>query len=377
MRICRRDALQWAKELIRIRSINPPGRELEAADFCAGRLRDMGCHAALDRFDEGRANVSAHWGNRDDTALIFNGHLDVVPAQGVWKHSPFSAAVEDGLLHGRGSADMKSGIAAIMAAVKALTLTDIIPARGLQILFVSDEEAANKGLLRVLEQRSVKADGCVIAEPTGLRVHLGNRGYSSFYLDAAGTACHACRPEEGKNAIYVMAEAIRRIERWGQELRGRAHPLLGPMSLSVGVIRGGFAPNTVPDNCQIEMEIRVLPGIDLADITAQVHELVGDLAAVRVRSWTPASLAPKDGALAQSALFHAARVTGVESGPAAFPACTEAGFFSENLGIPTILLGPGDIARAHRQDEFVPICEIEQAVDIYTGIALDYVYNSK
>jgi len=368
---CREDAVRWTAEMVRIKSENPPGEEYEVACYCADKLREMGCEVELDAFLPGRANVTAYAGNKEDLGIIFNGHLDVVIAKGEWKYPPYSATIEGDKMYGRGSADMKSGCAAIMAAVKALIQMDCLQEKGVCVSFVSDEESVNKGVKHLLEHTELHAPACIVAEPSQLQVHYGNRGYASFFVRTHGVACHASNPKNGVNAIYKMARIVLKLEEFADTLSQRVNPQLGCMALSVGVIQGGTSVNTVPAFCEIEVEMRVIPGIDAAVMQKELQELLGDEAEVVFRSELLASLVEEDCELVQTAKQCVTEVRG-EAVVTKFPACTEASFFSVGCGIPTILLGPGNVALAHKIDEYVPLDEIRDAVNIYIGIAKHY-----
>lgn len=376
-KICQKDAVKWTRDLVRINSVNPPGDELATARYCEAILRDLGMEAEFDEFEPNRVNVVAYAGNRNDIGIVFYGHLDVVPVSGKWTHDPFSADLVDGNIWGRGSADMKSGCAAIMAAVKAALMMEMPLKKGICVVLVADEEYFNKGCNRLKETTRLKADACVVAEPTQLQVHYGNRGYTSFYIRTYGEACHASNPQAGKNAIYSMARVVMKLEDFADELAMRKNSQLGCMSLSVGTIRGGINLNTVPAFCEIEVESRVFPGTNACAIQKELQALIGDTAEVIVRSNLLASLVPIDSEIVRIASASVSAVTGSEAVVTQFPACSEASYFSVGYNIPTILLGPGDISLAHKIDERVPICQIEGAVDIYVSMLRYYAMGQK
>lgn len=369
----RRKAVEWTQSLVRIPNVNPPGGEAEVARFCAEQLRGAGFDVAVDEFAPGRANLVAYLGNREDLGIVFNGHMDVVPADGEWKLcEPFGAEEKDGMIWGRGSADMKSGCAAAMAAARAVAESGEKLKKGICLCFVADEERVNKGAKRLMETTQIKADACVVCEPTQLQVHYGHRGYASFFIRTYGKPCHASVPSNGVNAIYKMAHAIELLEKYADRLAENCDPLLGRMSLSVGMIHGGVALNVVPPFCEIEVEIRPYPWIDAAMLQSEMQEFLGDLAKVDIRSNLRGSIIPLDSELVRRASACVAQATGKDAVVARFPACSEASFFSVGYGIPTILLGPGDIGCAHKPDERVAIAEIQQAVSVYLDLIRHY-----
>lgn len=370
---CQEDAVRWTQELVKIPSENPPGSELACAQYCAELLTALGMEVHLDPFAPGRANVVAYAGNRDELGIVLNGHIDTVPANEGWHTPPFSAAIHDGCIWGRGSADMKSGCAAMMAAAKYILQSGIPYRRGLALTFVSDEECRNAGAERMLQTVSLSADACIVCEPTQLQIHYGNRGFTSFYIRTHGKSCHGCEPGNGENAIYKMAGVLTKLEKFAHKLESRTNPQLGKVTLSTGVIRGGLSLNMVPDLCEIEVESRVFPGMDAESMRKELQEELGDAAEVVVRSNLLASLVAEDSEIVQNAACCIAQTLGRKAVVDKFPACSEASYFSVKYGIPTILLGPGDIGCAHKPNEFVPVSEVKQAVEIYTRMMQCYM----
>lgn len=372
-RQCEADAVDWCRELVHIDSQNPPGRELACADYCRNILEELGMETVLDEFEPNRANVTAFYGKRDSIGLVFNGHLDVVPANGKWRYAPFEARIEEDRLWGRGSADMKAGCAAVMAAVKYCLKSGMdFSEKGVAVLFVADEESTNKGCKRLMKTLKLTGDACIVAEPTKLEVNYGNRGFASFYIRTTGKACHACEPHNGENAIYKMAEVIRRISEFAEEIALRKDPQLGSMSMSVGMIEGGNSLNMVPDWCEIQVEARVFPGYDAQSLAGELEGILKGIGEVTVRSSLPASLVAVESEIVQRAAASIRTVLKKEPVITKFPACSEASFFSVGYRIPTILLGPGDINKAHKANEYVPLKDIKNAVGIYVQMINSY-----
>lgn len=374
---CRRDAVEWTRELVRRNSENPPGRELDCIRWCGDILRGLGMEVSVDEFAPGRANLTAFAGDRNQLGIVFNGHIDTVPVKDGWDDPPFDAVLRDGCIWGRGSADMKSGCAAMMAAAKYVLQAGLELRRGFALTLVADEECVNRGALRLQRTTPLSADACIVCEPTQLQVHYGNRGFTSYYIRTYGKSCHGCEPRRGVNAIYKMARVLVKLEQFAAEFSQRINPQLGEASMSVGTIRGGTSLNTVPDFCEIELEARVFPGMRADGICRELQELLGGEAAVSVRSELPASLVPLDSGIVRIAGECVRAATGRDAVAAKFPACSEASFFSEGYGIPTVLLGPGDIGCAHKANEHVPVEEIRQAVDIYAMLMEAYSVRMK
>lgn len=370
---CSGKAVEWTKDLVRLNSENPPGHEIECARFCEKTLSFIGFEVKVDEFEPGRANVIALLGNRENTAIAFNGHLDVVPATDGWTYPPFDAYADSERIWGRGSADMKSGCACVMAAARYCVKSGMdFSKRGMIVAFVADEENVNKGSIELSKTDRLCANACVIAEPTDLNINYGNRGYMSFYIRTRGKAAHSCDPFKGVNAIYKMAKVLEKLEMFAFKLRERKNDQLGCVTLNVGRINGGVSTNSVPAECQIEVECRVFPGMDAETMRKELQVVVGDDAEVIVRSNLLASLVPVDSEIVRTAAAIEREIFGREPVIKEFSACSEASFYSVGYGMPTILLGPGDIGVAHKTDEFVPIKDIGNAVKIYIQLINHY-----
>lgn len=360
-------AVELTRQLIRCKPCNPPGDERAPAQLAADALRQAGGFAVeVQEFAPGRCNLLATFGDPDDIALILNGHLDVVPIFGDWTHE--HGALLDGVVHGRGSADMLGGCAAILTAAGCIARSGLRPRRGFQVILVGDEEDKNRGILHILSQKKLRAEAAVIAEPTGMEIHLGNRGFSSFYLTTHGKACHASRPENGVNAIYKMAHAIAGIEAYAESLSAVTDPYLGRATACVGTVQGGIRLNTVPDRCVAEVERRLLPGETLDSVRAQIASAAGPGCEVTDRTFFPASLIDRNHALIRDSESLLGYVLGRTPEIAGFPACTEASMFSVRCGIPTAIIGPGAVTQAHTVNESCPAHEISDCTRFFAAL---------
>ncbi len=217
--------------------------------------------------------------------------------------------------------------------------------------------------------------GAVVAEPTQLHIVDAHKGAVRWDLTTTGRSCHSSRPELGVNAIYRMADLLPLIARYADDLRAsRSDPRLGPATLSVGRIDGGTSVNTVPDQCRIEIDRRLLPGEDAKSALGQLHEYLRQhvdpsLAFAFSAPWLSApALSPTGSAELVARLGRAIdQVAGADQ-VLAVPYGTDAAPLAES-GIPSVVFGPGDIARAHTCDEWVPLAEVEQASEILYRLA--------
>lgn len=378
-RIARGDAVALTRELVRIDSRNPslvpggPG-ETVVADTLASVLREWGFRVEVFDAAPGRPNVVARIGG-GSTSLMFNGHLDVVGTDGM-THEPWSAIEKEGRLYGRGSCDMKAGVAAMCAA--ATRAADQRSDIEIIIAAVADEEFESAGT-RALVAHGVRADAAIVTEPTRLAIMPAHLGFVWVDVITHGRAAHGSRWEIGVDAIrhagLVLAE-LDRID--ADELPKRGHPLLGRPSVHASLIEGGSGMSTYPDRCVVRIERRTIPGETPAQVKAELDDACARVAQRRPKfrgdvvvtfSQEPSDVAvdaPIVRALgdALTASGEAVRIEGMS-------AWTDAALLNA-AGIPAICFGPGDIALAHAAEEYVPIDEIERATNVLTQLAVTW-----
>jgi acetylornithine deacetylase len=232
-----------------------------------------------------------------------------------------------------------------------------------------DEEHTFLGVRRLV-QGGFKADAAVVAEPTQLNIVHAHKGITRWHLSTPGRSCHSSAPEQGVNAIYRMGRLLVAIEQYAAKLRAsRTDPLLGPPTLSVGRIEGGTSVNTVPDSCRIELDRRVIPGEDPAAAPAQLSAFLKDEAGIDFpfqchEPWMAKGALNPEGSEALVARLGTV-IDGVKGSHQvmAVPYGTDASTLAD-AGVPSVVFGPGDIARAHTCDEWVPLDEVEQASEI-------------
>ncbi|MEO9019854.1 MAG: ArgE/DapE family deacylase [Gemmatimonadaceae bacterium] len=362
--------------LVRFDSRNPalvPGApgEHQVAVFLAQLLETWGFRVERQHVIGDRFNVIARAGNaaRGAQSLMLNGHLDIVGVDDM-THQPFVPDVVDGNMYGRGSADMKGGIAAICVAARdAVQLGldgEVI------ISLVIDEEYESLGT-RAMVAAGVHADAAIIAEPTRLALCPAHRGFVWARLEVHGHAAHGSRYDLGVDSITHAALIIAELDRVQQRtLLQRTHPLLGRGSLHASVISGGTGLSTYPELCVVDVERRTLPGEssrtfldELAAATAMVRNTHPDLT---VDISITASQAASDVARDAPVVVGLLDAMGADRLPArveGMSAWTDAALLNE-AGIPAICFGPGDIALAHSATEFVPVSEIESATRVLT-----------
>ncbi len=379
MGIARGDAVALARALVKFDSRNPtlaPGSpgEGEAARFLASVLDDWGFSVHLNDAKPGRPNVVARIGPDDAPALMLNGHLDVVGVEGM-SHEPFGAELRDGRIYGRGSADMKGGIAAMCAAAAAVSADS-----NAQIIVaaVVDEEYESLGL-RALLASGITAEAAIVTEPTRLAICPAHRGFAWIDVSLTGRAAHGSRYDLGVDAITHAGLLLAELDALEQTRpEGPAHPLLGRPSLHASTISGGVGMSTYPERCDLALERRTLPGEsadtalrEISEACERVRARRPDFAAeVRLRTAQRPSDVPVDAPIVKRlrSALEAERVPVRLEGLSAW---TDAALLNE-AGIPAVCFGPGDISLAHAAEEFVPVVEIEQCARVLARMARDW-----
>ena len=259
-------AIELTRELVRFDTVNPPGAERPAAERLAGLLERAGFAVELIPYGEGRAHNRAHRRTPDKPPLGFTGHLDTVPLGArPWSVDPFAGEIADGKLYGRGSSDMKGGVAAFVAA--CLALADRLAAT--PGCCWSSRRARRRAAPAPRpwskpEGRLGQAGALVVAEPTGNRLLVGHKGALWLEAETTGMTAHGSMPEKGVNAVYKAARAVAALQAFDFDVA--RHEVLGAPTLNVGTIQGGLNINSVPDRALIGIDIRTIPAQDHAQI---------------------------------------------------------------------------------------------------------------
>jgi acetylornithine deacetylase len=367
--------LDLTQRLIAIPTENPPGNERLAAEFLADYCAGNGWAVDVSEAVPGRPNVVARiTGRAPGPRLIFDGHLDVVPAGDGWTTQPYTSVLTDGRLIGRGAADMKGGVAAMIAAAEAVQRADI-PVRGELILAaVADEEEGNAGT-RSLVESGLRGTWAIVPEPTELRVVVAHKGSANLHVLIHGAAAHASTPEQGVNAIVQASALIASLNELDVELqRTRRHELLSCPTLTVCTIKGGFNDYTVPASCSLTLNRRLVPPETNKDVVAQISAVVDRLAQadpafeadLQLTAFTPPMETDSDSEVVRALRSASTRVTGVDPGVSGWSATCDASILSHEAKIPTVVFGPGSIARdAHRPNESVAVSELVACARIF------------
>ena len=375
------DAVALLRALVRIDSRNPslvpdgPG-EGNVAQALADVLGAWGFRVELMSAAPGRDNVVARIGPSGGRTLLFNGHLDVVGVDGM-VHAPFSAEEHDGRLYGRGSCDMKGGVAAMCAAA-ARAARDGLHGE-IIVSAVVDEEFESLGT-RALVASGLRADAAIVTEPTRMAVNPAHRGFVWAEFCFTGIAAHGRRYDLGIDAIRHAGFVLDELERLQHDVLDlRTHHLLGHASLHASTISGGTGWSTYPDTCVLRIERRTLPGETTASVISEFEQACArattrdaalDVQVRHVLTQGPSDV-PADAAIVR-ALEAAMRAEGEPVRHEGMSAWTDAALLNE-AGIPAICYGPGDIVLAHSAEEWVPLDEVERATRVLQRLATNWM----
>jgi len=377
-------AVRLLRELVAIDSVNPslvPGAKGEAAiaDAIAQHLRRIGLDVERQDAAPGRPNViGVLEGRARGRSLMLCGHIDTVGVEGMT--APFDPIERDGRLYGRGSQDMKGGVAAMIDAVRVIAEEGLAAGRVI-VAAVVDEEYASVGADALVSRW--RADAAVVTEPTDLRIAIGHKGFAWFDVETRGRAAHGSRPLDGRDAIMRMGRVLHALEQLDRRLQTvPPHPLMGTASLHASIIEGGRELSSYPDRCALKLERRTVTGETDASVLAELQQILA-----RLRSEDPefdASVAPIFSRPSyEIAASHPLPVTlqrVVQALPgAARGQASEASelvgmsFWTDAAvlgaaGIPSVLFGPGG-AGLHSTEEYVEVQDVLRCRDALAGLA--------
>lgn len=398
-------AVPFLQSLIQVDTCNPPGNEhrlsLLLQEFLmeAGLDSNISSISSIAGIEQGRSNLEAVFPGGGGRKLMLCGHLDTVSpwTAEAGNYPPHGAVIENGKMYGRGTSDMKSGLAAMLLAAVSLHQDGIRLGGDLIFLATAGEEVDSCGARQYAEQHSLsELDALVIAEPTGSRVAVGHKGALWLRISLFGRSAHGSMPQLGLNAVEGMMEVIALLHR--HALEWQAHdPVLGPSSLSVNKIAGGVQTNVIPDRCTIDVDIRTVPPLLheelLSEITAKLEEIQKLNSGYRyqVEELLDRSVVYTDPGeeLIRVALELAGRTDGAGGqagaeevqGEAAANATavrgvsyyTDASVLHDHGRLPVLIYGPGDPGLAHQPDEWVDIEAYLDSIEFYRKLAVSYL----
>jgi succinyl-diaminopimelate desuccinylase len=344
--------------------------ETAALKLLAPLLEEAGFVVAVAEHEPGRGTLVADWHTELATPpLCLSGHVDTVPLGAApWQHEPFGELDGD-RLYGRGSSDMKGGVAALVLAAAKVAAHP--PKRaGLRLVLTAGEETGSLGARHTAETVLDEPSGpLVIAEPTSNAVVHGHKGALWLAAKATGVTAHGSTPQLGENAIYKLARAVSRLAEHG--FAAPAHPVMGPPTLNVGTIEGGLNTNSVPDRAVATVDVRTIAGQSHPDVLAELARAAGPEVELRPFVDLPPVWTDPADEWARSVVAVVRDVTGEENEPRAATYFTDASVLTPAFGgVPTIICGPGEAEQAHVTDEWCSVTRLEQSVEIFERLCV-------
>jgi succinyl-diaminopimelate desuccinylase len=366
------DPIELSRELIAFNTINPPGNELSCIRHLERILAGAGLQTSLHTFAPERANLIARiGGGGSKPPLCFTGHVDTVPlGNAPWTVDAFAGEIMDGKIYGRGSTDMKCGVAAFVTAIGNMT-EQLEGTSGALLVITAGEEIGCEGAFHLARAGILGPAGAVVvAEPTSNAALVGHKGALWLRLITKGVTAHGSMPHLGVNAAYKAARVLRALETF--QFNVAPHPYLGSPTLNVGSIHSGLNVNSVPDRAEIGIDIRSIPGLDHSRIQEHLKAELGDDVSIEPTVDVDAVWTDPSSPWIENVYEIVRGVTGEDAGPEprTAPYFTDASALTPAFGNPpTIILGPGEAAKAHQTDEYCSVQRIREAVEIYSRLA--------
>ncbi|MBI1730131.1 ArgE/DapE family deacylase [Candidatus Acetothermia bacterium] len=368
----------YLSDLVSINSINPDlvrngAGESEIAEWLAKTCSALGLEVSKQEVAPGRPNVIAHWpGKGKGKSLLLTGHVDVVSVEGM-TIEPFKPQIKDGRLYGRGSYDMKGGLAAILGGIEALRRGRFEPTGDIYLGFVVDEEYKSIGMEALVQK--IHPDAAILTEPTEMKICLAHKGFLWLTLTTHAKAAHGSDFVEGVDAILQMGRLIQFLERLELEvLPGKPHPLLKRPSAHASIIEGGLGLSTYPDRCDLKVEHRLLPDEEPADVLKLWRDEIKRLktidpkfkAEVRAEFFRPGYEVEQNAPIVKTLHRGFTQALGKEPSYMGMGAWLDSAILG-GAGIPTVILGPTG-SGAHAAVEYVELESVLQCASVLAEV---------
>ena len=363
--------IRLTQDLVRIPTQNPPGNEKGCAEYIHSTLNQWGVETKMisEPFPHRPQIMATVNGREPGPTLILNGHIDVVPegSRSHWKYDPYGGVVEEGRIYGRGSSDMKGGLAAMMILAKVLHEKGL-PRGKVIFQFAIGEETGDPGTKHLLSILGNKGDFGIVLEPTSLRVGTAEKGLAWFRITWGGKPAHASVAEQGINPIEKAVKFGRRLMEHDQKLRTYLHPLLGTPKCTMTMINGGTKENVIPESCSLIIDRRFNPEETPDRVESELRNILEELTRedpdfkyqIERRMVYESAEIPVDSLIANVLRKYAAQISGISKEPFGTMYSTDVRNFINDAKIPAVTFGPGDVHQAHTFNESI---EIQQIVD--------------
>ncbi len=364
------------KKLIQARTTSEDG-ELAAAEVISAEFARCGIESKIDSWDSNRANINARVkSSGQKAAILFACHHDVVgPGEAPWQYPPFGAVEADGKIYGRGSTDMKGGIAAAVTAICKIVGSGTKLQGDIIFVAAAGEETDSAGAQRFINSsdRPEKLAGVVIPEPTDFTIVTAHRGMLWLEVITSGKSAHGSAPELGINAITSMRHFLNELEKY--DISAKSHELLGRCSMSVNTIVGGKTLNVVPDKCTVGIDIRTIPGADHQNIVADIKSIFERLRSENSQFDADVSIVRQVQSMEtdRNCTFIRDFCSSLGVTETQAVGFTTDGPHFASLGAPVVIFGPGKPSLCHKPDEYIEIADLERAVKDYQSIILKFL----
>ncbi|MEH7524775.1 M20 family metallopeptidase [Bacillus sp. JJ1503] len=381
------DAIEFLKSLIQINTINPPGGEKALTDKISQRLENTGLLVQSDLVENDRENLIVSYSNAEilpdhSKRLIFSGHFDTVPVGNVeWTYPVFEGRQEGERIYGRGSSDMKSGVAAMIIAMECIEKAGIKLNGILQFVGTVGEEVDCLGAKTVVKKGQIdQASAIVISEPTSNQPVIAHKGVLWLKISMFGKTAHGSMPSEGINAILAMNQFMNELNNY--ILQYDEHEILGGSTLNIGMINGGVGTNVVPDECSITIDIRTVPGQshpeitdDIKHLAQKVSEKINVTFGIEVLNDMDCVYTSADDPFVDLGIQTAQSLNSEESlKPGGVNYYTDGSIYKAHLPeVPILIYGPGEPKQAHQPDEWVEIQKYLDSIKYFITLAIDYL----
>jgi succinyl-diaminopimelate desuccinylase len=381
----------FTQELVRLRTVHEPATgtaEAPAAALVAAKMREFGWRPSVVEVAPGRPNVIAviDGGGGPGPTLAFEGHTDVVTEGALddWTVDPFGAVIENGRLYGRGSADMKSGVAAMLFGVRALELAGPFPGR-VKVCALVDEEGMMLGAKHLVSSGEADdIDAAVICEPEAGEICTTAKGAIRLRIELRGKMAHGAMPQHGRNPIVPAAQVVLALHELQAQLQRShpPHPHLGDVYVTPTVALAGSTDqiNVIPGTCTVCVDVRTVPGVDHESVVEQIAGAAvlaagdsGVTVRVTVVDDRPPVEIPADSPVVVALAGAHEAVYGEPARYGGVPGATDGTILTRDTGMPTVVYGPGGKWIAHQADEFVEVEEIVRAARVYAETARRYL----
>ena len=374
--------VELLRRMVKVNTVNPPGDEQELAELICDFISDQGLECQLHQVDENRSNIVVILRGKDSTLkkLYFSGHLDTVPiGEQPWTVNPFGAEIKDGRIFGRGTTDMKGGVAALLETMLILKESQFPLEQDVIFIGTIGEEVDCLGARTAVERGLIENPGAIlIAEPSSLDLYEAHKGALWLEIRTYGKTAHGSMPEEGINAIDSMMYILNELQKLKLD---DVDDLLGMMSSSINVINGGVATNVVPDYCTLNLDYRTVTASQNQIILNKIESIIASLSDANVGFESDyvvlQNLEPLTNENENALITKLRQMNQKSNQNRSAKYYTDGSVYRTHFDGPILICGAGDPTLAHQPDESISINDLEKSVELYLQLVGIYQENNK